>query len=179
MNTIRKVLAGTVLAGGALLTASAGFSLASAADTATTATTPPPGGPREWKHHHGPGHLLSKLGLTAEQKASVKAIMTAAKPQMTGLHEQARANHLKLSQTTPDDPNYANVVAEVAQSNATLASQRTTQGSQLWAQIYAVLTPTQKTQLATLQAQWAASPHTGRWGQRGQGPNGTPAPVAE
>jgi periplasmic protein CpxP/Spy len=96
---------------------------------------------------------------------------------MTSMREQMRANHLKLAQTKPDDPNYVNVVAEVAQSNATLASQRTTQGSQLWAQMYAVLTPAQKTQLATLQAQWAANPHRGRWGQ-GEGQNGQ-APVAQ
>ena len=113
---------------------------------------------------HGRGHLYAKLGLTAEQEDSVKAIMTAARPQMQTLHEQMKSNRTKLRQTTPDDPNYANVVAEVAQSNATLASRRTTQGAQVQAQIYALLTPTQKTQLASLQAQWAANPHHGRWG---------------
>jgi Spy/CpxP family protein refolding chaperone len=101
-------------------------------------------------------HLYSKLGLTTEQQASIKSIMTAARPQMKTMHQQMMANHLKMLQTSPSDPNYASVVAEVAQSNATLASQRTTQASELAAQAYAVLTPTQKTQLATLQAQWAA-----------------------
>jgi Spy/CpxP family protein refolding chaperone len=105
--------------------------------------------------------------------------MTAARPQMKSLHEQMRANHLKLMQTKPDDPNYANVVAEVAQSNATLASERTTQGSQLRTQMYAVLTPAQKTQLATLEAQWAAHPHHGRGGPHGPGPGAAPAPGAE
>jgi Spy/CpxP family protein refolding chaperone len=94
--------------------------------------------------------------LTTEQQASIKAIMTAAKPQMKSLHQQMQANHLKLMQTKPDDPNYGNVVAEVAQSNASLTSQRTSQQSELRAQMYAVLTPAQKTQLATLEAQWAA-----------------------
>jgi hypothetical protein len=75
---------------------------------------------------------------------------------MQTLHQQAQANHLKLMQTKPDDPNYPTVVAEVAQSEATLASQRSTQRSQLRAQLYAVLTPAQKTQLATQQAAWAA-----------------------
>jgi periplasmic protein CpxP/Spy len=82
------------------------------------------------------------------------------------LHDQMRANHLKLMQTKPDDPNYGNVVAEVAQSNATLASQRTTHAAELRHQMYAVLTPAQKTQLTALEAQWAANPHHGPGGHR-------------
>ncbi len=75
---------------------------------------------------------------------------------MQTLHQQMQANHLKLQQATPGSANYSATVAEVAQANATLASQRTTQSEELRTQIYALLTPTQKTQLATLQAQWAA-----------------------
>jgi periplasmic protein CpxP/Spy len=157
MTSIRNVLAGTLLAGGALLTAATSYSIASAADEATSpdaATTP--SGPHWHRHGGGPWHMYGKLGLTTDQQASLKAIMTAAKPQMKSLHQQMQANHLKLMQTKPDDPNYANVVAEVAQSNASLTSQRTSQASELRAQMYAVLTPAQKTQLATLEAQWAA-----------------------
>jgi Spy/CpxP family protein refolding chaperone len=118
-------------------------------------------------HGWGPGRLYAKLNLTAEQQAAIKAIYTAARPQMQSLHATMKANHLKLTQTTPDDPNYATVVAEVAQSNAALASQRTTQDSEIKAQIYALLTPAQKTQLTTLEAEWAANPHQGHWGHRG------------
>ncbi len=167
MKSIRKVLAGSMVAGGALLAAAAGFGVASAADdaTASATTTAPSATPGHPGHHGwGPWRIYSKLNLTAEQKASIKAIYTAAKPQMQSLHATMQANHLKMTQTTPDDPNYANVVAEVAQSNATLASERTTQSSQIKAQIYALLTPAQKTQLATLEAEWAANPHQGRWG---------------
>ena len=64
MNTIRKVLAGTVLAGGALLTARRAFRIASAADDADRDGAAP-GGPREWKHHHGSRSSAAvKLGLT-------------------------------------------------------------------------------------------------------------------
>jgi protein CpxP len=183
MKSIRNLLAGSLLAGGALLTAAAGVSLASAADEATTTPAPTEGGghgpgPHGPGHHgFGPGRIFSKLGLTAEQKQSIKAIFTAAKPQMKTLHEQMHANHLKLMQTKPDDPNYANVVAEVAQSNATLASQRTTQGSQLRAQMYAVLTPAQKSQLAALEAKWQAEPHHRPWGPHGPGEGGPPPPA--
>jgi len=167
MTSIRKVLPASLLIGGALLTAGACISMASAQSAAptTTAGAPPPG-----PHGHGPWGIYGKLNLSSEQQASIKAIFTAAKPQMQSLHAQAKANHLKLAQTTPDDPNYANIVAEVAQANATLASQRTTQGAELKAQIYGVLTATQKTQLATLEAQWAANPHHGHWGHRGPPP---------
>jgi protein CpxP len=175
MKSMRNVLVGTVLAGGAMLTAATSFSIASA-DDATTA--PPQGAHAPGPHGFGPERLFSKLGLTAEQQASIKSIMTAAKPRMKSLHEQMRANHLKLMQTKPDDPNYGSVVAEVAQANATLASQRTSQGAELRTQMYAVLTPAQKTQLAALEAQWASRPHHARWG----GPHGAdaqPAPTVQ
>jgi Spy/CpxP family protein refolding chaperone len=168
----RNALAAILVAGGALL-AAGGLSIAAAADDAATTATPAAPRPHDHGHGWGPAHMFSKLGLTTEQQASIKAIMTAAKPQMISMHEQMKANHLKLMQTKPDDPNYANVVAEAAEINATLASQRTTQESNLRAQMYAVLTPAQKTQLATLEAQWAAEPHR-QWGSRGS-PAAAPA----
>jgi protein CpxP len=166
MRPIHKVFAGVLMA---LLTATSALSTAVAADDA--AAMPPPGtpgaGPHGWHHGSsgdGPGHLYSKLGLSADQQASIKSIMTAAKPQMKSMHDQMRANHLKLLQTKPDDPNYGNVVAEVAQSNAALASQRTSHAAELRTQMYAVLTPAQKTQLTALEAQWAAHPQRGPLG---------------
>ena len=62
MKSIRKVVAGTLLAGGALLTAAAGVSIASAQ---TSTTTPTPAGPHGGPHGWGPGRIYSKLGLTA------------------------------------------------------------------------------------------------------------------
>jgi protein CpxP len=176
MKSMRTVFAGILMAGGALITATSALSTAAAADDAPAASPPPgaPGaGPHGWGHGPGggPGHLFSKLGLTAEQQSSIKAIMTAAKPQMKSMHDQMRANHLKLMQTKPDDPNYGNVVAEVAQSNAALASQRTAHAAELRTQMYAVLTPAQKTQLMALEAQWAEHPH--------HGPRQGPPPAAE
>jgi protein CpxP len=154
MKSNRKLLAGTVLAAGALLTAAAGISIATAADEATTATPAAPG-PRGW-HHHGAGHLLSKLNLSAEQQASVKTIMANAGPQMKSIHQEMRANSLKLRQTQPNDPNYTSVVAQVTQANGALHSQMITQREAVRAQIFKVLTPEQQTQLAALQAQMQA-----------------------
>ena len=130
MNSIRKLLAGTSLAAGALLTAAAqAFRIASAADDDRADRRA--GGPHGWHHHHGPdGICYRKLGLTDAQKAQIKTIMQAAGPQMKSLHQQMRANSLKLRQTQPNDPNYSNVVSEVSQANATLHAQIDTQKAQ-------------------------------------------------
>src|SRR3982074_2295745 len=150
MNSIRNLLTATLVTSGAVLTA-AGMSLASAADEAPTTQPPPPPGPHEWHHHEG--HLLGKLGLTAAQKLEIKEIMTAARPHMQTLHEQMRANSVKLRQTLPTDPSYASVVAQVAQTQGSLATQMMTERADVRAQVFKVLTPPQQGQLATLEAQ--------------------------
>jgi Spy/CpxP family protein refolding chaperone len=75
---------------------------------------------------------------------------------MKALHQQARANEAKLRQTSPDDPNYASVTAEVSQTHGSLAGQILAKQADVRAQIYAVLTPAQKTQLTALEAKWQA-----------------------
>jgi periplasmic protein CpxP/Spy len=154
MKSNRNWLAGSLL-GAAAVCSAMGISIATAADEATTAAPPAPG-PHAWHHHHGAGRLLAKLNLTAEQQAAVKTIMTNARPQMKSLHQEMRANSLKLRQTQPNDPNYANVVAQVTQANGALHSQMITQKEAVRAQVFKVLTPAQQTQLAALQAQMQA-----------------------
>jgi protein CpxP len=176
MKSIRNMLTATLLTTGAVLTAVAGMSIASAqTTTSTSSTTTPPAGPsghRGWGHHHrGPWHLLSKLGLSDAQKAQVKTIMTAARPEMQSLHEQMHANMQKLQQTEPTDANYSTIAAQVSQTHGSLSAQMMTQQANIRAQIYKVLTPAQQTQLATLQAQMAA-----RRQSRGAG---GPPPAAE
>ena len=155
MKSIRNWLAGTVLASGALLATGAAISIATAADEpATPPAAEPHGG---WHHHHGPGHLYAKLGLSDAQKAQMKTIFQAAGPQMKSIHEQMRTNQLKLSHTQPTDPNYSTVVAEVSQANATLHAQMTTQRANVRQQIYTqVLNEAQRTQLQALEAQMEA-----------------------
>jgi periplasmic protein CpxP/Spy len=166
MNSNRNVLAGTLL-GAAALWGAAGISIAAAADetaAAAAAAAAAPAAPAAsaapgshgWHHHHGAGQLLSKLNLSAEQQSAVKAIMTTARPQMKSLHEEMRANSLKLRQTQPNDPNYTNVLAQVTQANGALHSQMITQREAVRAQVFKVLTPAQQTQLAALQAQTQA-----------------------
>lgn len=126
-------------------------------DADSTAPTAPLDGRPAWHGDHGPHgwgpeHLYRKLGLTAEQQASVKSIMEAARPGFQSLHEQMRENDAKLRATTPDDPNYASIASEVGQARGTLTTQLAAQEADLNAKLYAVLTPAQKTQLATLEA---------------------------
>jgi protein CpxP len=156
MKSIRNMLTATLLTTGAVLTAAAGLSIASA--QTTTGTTPPAemSGHHGWGHHKGPWHMLSKLGLSDAQKAQVKAIMTAAHPEMENLHQQMHANMQKLQQTKPTDANYSTIAAQVSETHGTLSAQMMTQQANIRAQIYKVLTPAQQTQLATLQAQMAA-----------------------
>ena len=159
MESNRNLLAGSLLAAGALWAAATSLAVAAAAEEAATpaatAAAPAPGG-HAWHHHHGFGHLLAKLNLSAEQQASVKSIMANAGPQMKSIHQEMRANSLKLRQTQPNDPNYANVVAQVTQANGSLHSQMITQREAVRAQVFKVLTPAQQTQLAALQAQMQA-----------------------
>ena len=120
-------------------------------------------------------HLLGKLGLSAAQKQQIKDIMAAAHPQMQSLHEQMRANSLKMRQVRPTDPNYANVVSLTSQTHGTLSAQMMAQRADLRAQVFKVLTPEQQTQLATLEAQSRLANKHGAWGgARGAAPDAPP-----
>ena len=174
MKSNRNLLVGTLLAAGVLATSAAGISIATAADEATTAPAAAPG-PHGWHHHHGAAHLYSQLNLTAEQQASIKTIMANAGPQLKSIHQEMRANSLKLSQTQPTDANYASVVSQVTQANGSLHSQMITQREAVRAQIFKVLTPAQQTQLATLKAQMQARMQAGRAAWAGRGAGAAPA----
>jgi protein CpxP len=181
MKPIRKGLAASLLATGALVAAAAGVAISTAgmatafaADDATpTTTTAPPPGPHGWHgHHHGPWAMLSKLGLSDAQKQSIKTIMTNAHPQMQSLHEQMHANSLKLRQTAPTDANYSSIAAQVSQTHGSLSAQLMTQQAEVRAQIYNVLTPAQQTQLTALEAQMEARHAAHGAGRGGPPPEG-------
>src|ERR1700679_2564190 len=156
MKSIRNLVTVTLLTTGAVMTAVAGLSIASAQTTTTTTAPTAPSGHHGWHHHRGPWHLLSKLSLSDAQKTQIKSIMTAAKPEMQSLHQQMRANMEKLQQTQPSNANYSTIASQVSQTHGSLSAQMMTQRANVRAQIYKVLTPAQQTQLATLQAQMAA-----------------------
>lgn len=97
-------------------------------------------------------HIGDEIGLTDTQRATIKSYFDAARPQFEAARAQMHANAQLLANTKPDDPNYANVVAQVSQSAGQLASQLVTDGSQLRSQIWLQLNATQRTKLLAIEA---------------------------
>jgi len=144
------------VAGLAALACAAALS-AGAASTASTSTSSSSPSAGDWHGgRHGPEHIFDKLGLSADQKAQVKAIFESNGKQVRTLHEQMHTNMEKLHQAKPDDPNYSTLVSQVAQDNGALTTQAISAQGEMRAKLYAVLTPAQKTQLADLEAKMKA-----------------------
>lgn len=134
-----------------------GLTLASAVALSTFAVAGPAGGQGGW-HGHGHRHggqfmALQKLNLTDAQRASIKQIFTTSfaqgKAQRTALHQQRAA----FESMTPDQVGYTAAASQLAQAEATATQARVQQQANVRAQIYAVLTATQKAQLATMKTQ--------------------------
>jgi Spy/CpxP family protein refolding chaperone len=174
---IAAALAGTL--------AAALISTASYAQSAPDEPPPPPGvdggpGPKGGMHgmHGGggpggpgmmmpgmEGHMLGRmadeLGLSPEQRQTIRGFFEQSQPGFRKLHEQMRANATLMMDTQPDDPKYQSVVQQVGQSSAELAQQMVVQSSQLRTQVWSVLTPEQRTKWKAKQAEMRA-----RWDQR-------------
>jgi periplasmic protein CpxP/Spy len=108
-------------------------------------------------HEHPFMRILQQLDLTAEQKAKIRSIYSAARPQMESLGKSTRENMQTLMATAPSDASYAALV-ESAKANA-LAHIKLISDTQ--AQIYAVLTPEQQAKIpgvvAAEKAKWEAA----------------------
>ncbi len=139
MAASRHVVPGIALA---LCVGGAAFADTPAIDTAPAATAAAPG----WHGHRRGGlrQVLAKLNLTADQQAQVKSILAQAKPQFQALMASGRATHEALSTTAPTDhPAYDSLLAA---SKANAAS-RLQLRSDVWAQVYTVLTPAQQAEV--------------------------------
>ena len=142
MNAIRNLLVAIpvtlALTGGAV------------ADTGapTNAPADPASGSHRWHRgaHHGMKRLLGQLNLTANQEAQVTSIRAQAKPRFVALHADNRTTRQQLASTPPTDPAYAGLLA-TAKANAANAVQLR---SDIWGQVYAVLTPSQQAQIPDL-----------------------------
>jgi Spy/CpxP family protein refolding chaperone len=121
------------------------FAIASAQD----------GGPHGGFHGHGHGafEAYGKLNLTDAQKASIKQIMQTAfsqgKAQREALHQQREA----FEQMAPNASGYQSAAAALAQAEGAATTARVQQRAAIRAQVYAILTPAQQSQLATMKAQ--------------------------
>lgn len=130
--------------------------LTAAAATDSAESTPAGGSapqPRWHQGHRGEYHrILAQLNLSGDQRTQIKSIMTQVKPQLLAQRDAARVTRDSLAATAPTDPNYPALVA-AAQSNAASAVQLR---SNVWGQIYAVLSPAQQAQVPEIVAQQKA-----------------------
>jgi Spy/CpxP family protein refolding chaperone len=121
------------------------FAIASAQD----------GGPHGGFHGHGHGafEAYSKLNLSDAQKASIKQILQTArsqgKAQREALHQQREA----FEQMAPNASGYQTAATALAQAEGAATTARVQQRAAIRAQIYALLTPAQQSQLATIKAE--------------------------
>lgn len=110
-------------------------------------------------HHHGMamgGHMYGKLGLSDAQRTQIKQLtrqnFAQAKPQMQALRQARQA----FESATPGTTAYQTAASNLAEAEADAARTRTANRANLRAQIYQLLTPAQRTQLASLRAEHQA-----------------------
>jgi len=148
-----------------------GLALASAlaigttvAVAATDAGGPGPSG-HGWHGHRGHGQMmmLHKLNLSDAQKASIKQIVSTNREQNKGQRQALRRQRAAFESMTPNQVGYQAAAASLAQAEGQAAQARVQQMANLRAQIYAVLTPAQQAQAATLKAQ--AQARRAQWKQ--------------
>jgi periplasmic protein CpxP/Spy len=130
-----------------------GLILGSTLALATVAMAAPVGqdaGMHHDRHGHGHDMAFRKLDLTDAQRASIKQIMHASfaqnKTQWTALRQQRSA----FESMTPDQVGYQAAAARLAQAEGDATRVRVQQKATVRAQIYALLTPTQKAKMATM-----------------------------
>lgn len=138
-------------------TTSLGFILASAL-ALTGAAYAATGGHDDGRHfgghgHHGMHEAFAKLNLTDAQKASIKQITQASREQNKGQWQALRTQREAFEQMTPDQVGYQAAAARLAQVEGQATQARIEQRAKVKAQIYAVLTPAQKAQLATMRSE--------------------------
>lgn len=97
-------------------------------------------------------HMADHLDLDETQRAQVRDIMQAAKPEFQAIRQQVQANRETLTSLDPNDPDYATVLNNVAASNGQLATEGTLLAHRVRSEIQAILTVEQKEKLARSKA---------------------------
>src|SRR6185312_8917121 len=142
-----------------------GLALASAlAIGATVAVAATDAGGPGSSGHRGHGQMmLHKLNLSDAQKASIKQIVSTNREQNKGQRQALRQQRAAFESMTPNQVGYQAAAASLAQAEGQATQARVQQMANLRAQIYAVLTPQQQAQAATLKAQ--AQARRAQWKQ--------------
>lgn len=110
-------------------------------------------GDRGHRGHHGMHEAFAKLNLTDAQKASIKQITQANRAQHKDQWQALRTQREAFEQMTPDQVGYQAAATRLAQLEGKAIQARIEQRAKVKAQVYAVLTPAQKAQLATMRSE--------------------------
>jgi Spy/CpxP family protein refolding chaperone len=132
-----------------------GLILTSAMALTTLAIAAPAGqdagmGHGHHSHRHGQDMGFKKLNLTDAQRASIKQIAHSSFAQNKTQWQALRQQRSAFESMTPDQVGYQAAAASLAQAEADATRVRVQQKATVRAQIYAVLTPAQKAQMATM-----------------------------
>lgn len=132
-----------------------GLILTSAMALTTLAVAAPTGqadGMHQGRHSHRHGHDmgLKKLNLTDAQRASIKQIVHSSFAQNKTQWQALRQQRNAFESMTPDQVGYQAATTSLAQAEADATRVRVQQKATVRAQIYAVLTSTQKAQMASM-----------------------------
>ncbi|HET6432633.1 Spy/CpxP family protein refolding chaperone [Dyella sp.] len=103
--------------------------------------------------HEGMRHAFAKLDLSDAQKASIKQITQASREQNKSQWQALRTQREAFESLTPDQPGYQAAAARLAQAEGDATRQRVEQRARIQAQVYAVLTPTQKAKLLAMRTE--------------------------
>ncbi|WP_130618330.1 Spy/CpxP family protein refolding chaperone [Dyella amyloliquefaciens] len=111
------------------------------------------GGPHGGHGGHAFAGEYSKLNLSDTQKANIKQIMQNAFSQTKTQRQNLRQQREAFEQMAPNASGYQAAATALAQAEGAAATARVQQRAAIRAQVYAVLTPAQQAQLATLKAE--------------------------
>jgi len=123
----------------------------------------------------GPGMNLRALDLSDAQKAQVKDIMAKERPALRPLMQQLAQSRMQLQQYQVSGNFDENQVRTMAAQQAQLMTELTVQRARIQSEVIKVLTPEQKTKLATLQSE-RAQRFQQRMQRQQQAPNSDAAP---
>lgn len=107
-----------------------------------------------WKGKRGGfGRLAKQLNLTDAQKEQMKQIREASRAKVQPLREASKANRQKMNAATADGNFDEAQVTAIANEQAIIAAQLTVEKQRVKAQMFQILTPEQKAQIAQLKEQ--------------------------
>jgi len=114
-------------------------------------------------------HMLGRVGLSDSQKATIIGLLKADRPKMLAIRDEERSARKALDQVQPEDANYSSALDDAASKIADATKQQVELAGQLRLSIDNVLTPDQKTKLATLRTEAEYRRVFGDDGQTGRG----------